>query len=259
MQKMGKVNFASYVVLFCLFVFLSACQPGNNQSASLSPEELAYLETKKAFVDQTRQAILLQTQGRFQPTAKATLAILDEPSAVSPPIEVAATSALPLPTASATPTLVPFFTEPPRDTATLEPIPTDTPIAEPTLEATPTPGFTFQPLPTATPNPNLDWSGEWMILTDIETQTGTTFLLILQTDGNQVFGDVILDEITTSYIGDMSLNRLTLSGMWFREAESGYFVWHLINENQFTGTNDSVTAFCGARNGAKIPMACFQL
>lgn len=253
--------FLAYILVFMLL--LTACQAGSGQDDFPSAEELSFLQTKKAFVDQTRQAIILQTQGRYEPTVPTTFANLNEPSPVPPPIEVTATLALPLPTASVTPTLVPLFTQPPRDTATLEPVYTDTPTneppAEPTAKATPTQGFTFQPRPTSTISPSLSWDGEWSIYTDLETETGTTFRLTLQTDGNQVFGDVVLDEIATSYIGDMSANRLTLSGMWFRGVESGYFVWHMVNENQFTGTNDSRTSFCGSRNGAKIPMACFQL
>lgn len=219
-------------------------------------------QLKSAYQRQTRDAILAQTQesqrGFRTPTPDLQTQQPDQPDEpttlltqimTETPVSLQPSSTLPLATLTPTNTL----------------FPTATTTMMPTANNTLTPIFTLTPTLTQTVNftqtsmPVMNWSGSWSAYFGLEIGSPLSAPLTLTVSGNSITGTETWGNSTMTFTGTVSADRRTVMGTWSNPPASGFFTWHMLNQNQFVGNTDDAFAYCGSRNGAAMPAPCFSL
>ena len=238
-----------------------ACQgKASKVSPTLSTEELVIAQLKSVYQRQTRNAIIAQTQesqrglriptpdqlpqqpDQFgEPTTFVTQTVADTPDSLLP-----------------SPTL-----QPATLTSANTLFPTGTATLMPTATVTLTPILTLTPTFTSTPNviltPIFDWSGSWTAYFDLEVGSALSAPLTLTVSGNTITGSETFGNSTMTFTGTLSTDRRIVMCTWSNPPASGYFIWRMLNQNQFVGNTDDAFAYCGSRNGVAMPVPCFSL
>jgi len=112
-----------------------------------------------------------------------------------------------------------------------------------------------------TPTPDIDWSGAWTGAIGNPGGPYDTFTVTVTQSGTTVTGTFV-DPSTSRTInmsGALSADYMTWSGNWDSGADTGTFLWHWLNPNQFNGNGSGPSgtfAWCGYRNGAGQPSPC---
>ncbi len=132
--------------------------------------------------------------------------------------------------------------------------PTTTPTA--TTTGTPTPTPTASSTPTATIAP-VNWTGTYT--TRLEPDQAPMYI---GQSGNVVTSDPTIGGVNYHIVGTVSTDTLTVTGTFTGDGLSGTFFWRMApGGDQFSGrwvngADNSVKAWCGARNGAPLPTTC---
>ncbi len=124
------------------------------------------------------------------------------------------------------------------------------------------PVYTRPPTPTVTPTPAVLWTGSWttFIQDPVEREEGFwVFTVTVNQTNNTASGTAVGSEESWGTIqmsGALSADQTTWSGTWQSADESGAFLWHWINPNQFNGNMGGDLYWCGFREGAGRPTPC---
>ncbi len=107
-----------------------------------------------------------------------------------------------------------------------------------------------------TPTPVVDWNGTWTTKYGPLGGPYENFTVNLTQSDSTVSGTFTYDAEAYSLTGSLSADFMTLSGTWMGSGDSGSFLFHWLNPNQFNGNVSSSFEWCGYRNGAGVPSPC---
>lgn len=110
-----------------------------------------------------------------------------------------------------------------------------------------------------TPTPDIDWSGTWTTAYGPPGGPYETYTVTVTQAGSDVTGYYVDSDTgrTVNLSGSLSADFMTWTGNWDDGFDTGPFLWHWLNPNQFNGNRDSGSyAWCGYRNSAGQPSPC---
>lgn len=115
-------------------------------------------------------------------------------------------------------------------------------------------------LPIITPPPQFDWSGNWTSYSGSHPNLSVLPMTVTVTDKKfvAVAGH---GGTSTSYVGTISDDYLTVRGTWTAIFSKGSFTIYALGTDQFQGNRDDgliVDGWCGDRSGSKPPNPCFK-
>ncbi len=265
-----KSKLAAILLILVSISLISSCKKQPQPTPTLSPQQLAQVQTRSAYQVQTNQAAFQETQAILRgetPIATQNEIVFDftrmassetpvetyapaapEPTRLNPPQQTAASFDPLTPTTPAL-TLLPTTTQ-----AEVTSMPTTTDIS-------PSPTGTLSPTAEITeiitiPN---DWSGSWTVYNGETEEDRLANPLVVEVNGADFLGVVTGTYSRLTFTGTISLDGLSVTGTWRNPAATGRFTFFWLNENQFNGNTSNAFAFCGARNLAEQPSPCFTL
>ena len=241
-----KVSKPFVVVALVAALIISACSP---KATHLSQN----LENSRVPGQNSTQTgdVSTQTPGQGIASEQAPTS-LTEPSAtlVGPLATQGGSGTLPpVQTATSSPViLTPTATKKPAtaQAATSTLAPTQTRTSTPTRTATLTPSPTFQ----------TGWEGEWNFYLDNGSGGYITGMLKITLDGQEVFGEAVIDGSSYEFEGQLNTDGTSILGDYTTGTDEGWFYWVFLSDSQFGGMMDNRFAFCASRNGAERPGQC---
>ena len=138
--------------------------------------------------------------------------------------------------------------------------PTTTPTATTTGTPTSTPTASASPTASSTPTatiPPINWTATYT--TRLEPDESPMYV---GQSGSSIASDPTIGAVAYHLVGTVSADTLTVTGTFTGGGLSGTFFWRMDSVgNQFSGrwvnsADNSVKAWCGARNGAPLPTTC---
>ncbi len=100
------------------------------------------------------------------------------------------------------------------------------------------------------------WEGEWNFYLDNGSGGYITGMLKITLDGQEVFGEAVIDGSSYEFEGQLNTDGTSILGDYTTGTDEGWFYWVFLSDSQFGGMMDNRFAFCASRNGAERPGQC---
>lgn len=250
--KFFKVFKPLIVALLLAALIVSSCKPKathltQNLENSRVPGQSSTRPSGESTQTPGQETALVQPPTSVnEPTATSIESVTTQAASLTlPPVQTPTAPVIIL-----TPTATSNSSTPQAATATLATTQTRTP----TRMATTTPTRTA----TLTPSPTLQtgWEGEWNFYLDNGSGGYITGMLKITLDGQEVFGEAVIDGSSYEFEGQLNTDGTSILGDYTRGTDTGWFSWVFISDSQFGGMMDNRFAFCASRNGAERPGQC---